>query len=299
MHTVENRISYSTFVSERSDQIECLYNSVTTQPDFDLTVDSAHDLSIFNEVSRFINAAAIPFANYSEYIYVNQEQSNPILHTEQFGFFSNDRDATKRADTGQVILNICLDNIKHRPQLYRGKRKVVSTFTHDIPADVFDYQLSSLQDGEYLGDEIINHIFENVFAQMFDDSLFFRTDFYTLLNNVDIKDAVDPDTLGGKDSIFHLKKIFIPLHRTDDHWILQHVDMERKVVELRDSLGHHNPLNERYMPSIIDFLWRAHIYVGGAPMQFEHFAEMWCGLDMSTTCAGQRNGHDCAANPKL
>ena len=270
---------------------------------FDLEVDSDHDERVYDKLVEIHTTGAFETTDF-DITLVADEQTNNGLVAEQFELLSDANVAIERADKGQLILDVCHDSVTSRPStaISSGKRGVVSTHSNASSTDardtLHDYELLSLRDGEYVQDEVINHIFEKILNSITNavDCHCLRTDLLQLsMRGVRHSDLIDMGRFvdEGLYSIFHTRKLILPIHlATPEHWILVNVKMELRVIELRNSLGF-RPHNVNFFKNVLKFLYKEHILQDGALMSFESFAGRWHCLDMSNTCSNQENGYDC------
>ena len=274
----------------------------TDNDHFDLEVDSEHDERVYDKLIEMRTTGAYETTDF-DITLVDDEQTNNGLFSEQFELLSDGNVATERADKGQFILDVCHDSVTSRPSssLYSGKRGVVSTHSNATTTDArgtfYDYELLSLRDGKNVEDKVINHIFEVILNSITNaaDCHCLRTDLLQLARIVEASDLIDTERLDeeGLYSIFHTKKLIIPIHlATPEHWILVNVKMELRVVELRNPLGF-SPNNLIFFKKVLRILYKEHLIRDGAMMSFESFAGRWTCLDMSNTCSKQQNGYDC------
>ncbi len=146
----------------------------------------------------------------------------------------------------------------------------------------------------------MKHIFENwrkfiLEASSLDNSL--KEGFYSAImdskfwqypHKEEDVDLIDPDLLDGQYSIFHANEIVIPIKTGR---ILLSVKMESNVIELRDFQGY-SPSNRQYFTIILRYLYFYRIFMDGAPMRFEDFANEWDCEDVSLLYSVQEDGTD-------
>ncbi len=160
---------------------------------------------------------------------------------------------------------------------------------------------SRLQPCVWICDETINFFCLGILQLEMNDNgtLFYDTHFTSALisggfNQVR-KWSAKAAKSRGVNSIFDLKKLFIPIHKNGNHWLFVMVDMGSEVIGLWDFLGF-DSTNYTYLTSAIQkFLFDVHADETGEDEigTYEDWTKRWSIVDHSNDCPRQKDGHSC------
>jgi sentrin-specific protease 1 len=165
--------------------------------------------------------------------------------------------------------------------------------------------MHTLQPGQWVGDEVIHyfyHMLSKRDKEMCDNdpsrrpSHFFKSFFMTKLlneghaskdgqyeyNNVKRWSKKVP----GKD-LFGLNKIFFPINMGNAHWIAACIFMEKKRIEIFDSMGGSGRV---YLDALFQYLKDEHMSKNGSPLPHQ---DQWELVPTQRDTPRQRNGYDC------